>query len=123
MLVTVALILLSERYFLRILGYEVAIFLFASRIFFLLSGAAIESLHLENPKSKTLTVLFFLNRVFSIRTFSPTIARSASPLETKEGISSSLTNRISIGRLFDFANNLSPLVEKLIPDFLIKSLL
>ena len=34
-----------------------------------------------------------------------------------------LTNKISIGRLLDLANKISPLVEKLMPDFLIKSAL
>ena len=92
-------------------------------MFFLLLGAAIDNLHFENPKSSTLNVLFFLYRVFSTRTFSPTIARSASPFETNDGISSSLTKSISIGRLLDFASSLSPLVEKLIPDFRIRSLL
>ena len=90
---------------------------------FKFSGHAKDSRHLEKPKSSTLSIYDLLNNVFSNKTFSPTIAKSASPLETKEGISSLLTNKISIGRLFDLANKLSPFVEKLIPDFLIKSTL
>ena len=43
-------------------------------------------------------------RDFSINTFSPTIAKSASPFDTSEGMSSLLTNRISIGKLLDLAN-------------------
>ena len=86
-------------------------------------GAAKESLHLEKPRLIIFSIKVLLNKDFSISTFSPTIAKSASPFETKEGISSLLTNKISIGRLLDLANRLSPLVEKLIPDFLIKSVL
>jgi hypothetical protein len=44
-------------------------------------------------------------------------------LDTKEGISSLLTNNISIGILLAFAKRLSVLIEKLMPDFLIKSAL
>jgi hypothetical protein len=86
-------------------------------------GAAKDSLHLEKPRFIIFSIKVLLNKDFSIRTFSPTIARSASPFETKEGISSLLTNRISMGKLLDLANKLSPFVEKLIPDFLIKSVL
>ena len=120
---TVASILLSLRYFFNTLGYEVAIFLFLKLLNLEFSGAAIDSLHSENPRSRDFIIFFFLDNVFSIKTFSPTIAKSASPFETREGISSSLTKSISTGRLLDFASSLSALELKLIPDLLIKSLL
>ena len=87
------------------------------------SGQANDNLHLEKPKLNTFSMDVFLNKDFSSNMFSPTMARSASPLDTKDGISSLLTNNISIGILLAFAKRLSVLIEKLTPDFFIKSTL
>ena len=118
-----ASIFLSLKYFFTVFGYEVAIFLFLKLLILIFSGQANDNLHLEKPKLKTFSIDVFLNKDFSSNIFSPTIARSASPLDTKEGMSSLLTNNISIGILLAFAKRLSVLIEKLIPDFLIKSAL
>ena len=52
----------------------------------------------------------------SSKTFCPTIPRSATPLETSEGISSSLTSNISLFIFDDRASKFSPEDENLIPD-------
>ena len=80
--------------------------------------------HLEKPKGK---IVWALRLVFvadcSARTFSPTIPRSATPLETREGISSSRTSKISIFIFEDRARSFSPDVRKFMPDFSNKFLL
>ena len=56
-------------YFFNTLGYEVAIFLFLKLLNLEFSGAAIDSLHSENPRSRDFIIFFFLDNVFSIKTF------------------------------------------------------
>ena len=55
-LTTEALIFLSFKYFLTVFGYEVAIFLPLNDLIFIFSGHAKDSLHLENPKLRTLSI-------------------------------------------------------------------
>ena len=87
-------------------------------------GFANANLHFENPRFNTdLAVIFRLFAACSARTFFPTIPRSATPFDTSEGISSSLTNNISIFIFEERAKSFSPLVLKLIPDLINSSLL
>ena len=77
-----------------------------------------DNLHFEKPNLSIFLIFKrFLEIVFSKSSFSPIIARSASPLFTKEGISSSLTKRISIGIVLDLIYNLPSLDLNLTPDF------
>ena len=100
-------------------GYEVAIVLFFNDRNFELRGFANASLQFENPNfSIDLAVICLLVAACSAKTFCPTIPRSATPLETSDGMSSSLTKSMSISILDERANSFSPEVEKLIPDLI-----
>ena len=101
-----------------------AIFLFLRDLNFEFNGFANASLHLENPNfNNGLAVILLFVAACSAKTFSPTIPRSATPLDTREGMSSSLTSNISIFIFEDLAKRRSPFSEKLIPDLINRFLL
>ena len=75
-------------------------------------GIASDKRHLLNPKR----LMISASSSFSINSFSPTTPKSATPVATVCGISSSRRNNTSIGKLEDCTNKVRLVVLNLISD-------
>ena len=103
------------RYRERIPGYEVAIFLPSNHCgpgYSISLGNASDRRHLLNPKRFMISA----SSAFSINSFSPTIPKSATPVATVCGISSSRKNNTSKGKLEDCTNNVRLVALSFISD-------